>query len=363
MSKRLPAALAVAAFLFAGCTKAAAPTDTASQPTDQLNQVVDSDPSAENMAKQCTAGVPFTGRTLKVVTSIAPVTSLVGQLVSGTGISVEGIIPESANGHTYKLTPMDTSLIAEADVIISVGLRMEGDFTDAAASMAKEDAMVCELGTAAISRSDFLFDTTFTKENDVPNPHVWMNPEILLRFLNHARDAITTRATADVDRVDANYVKLSQQALDLDAAMVTATATVPARNTSLYLFHDSLAYFAAHFKYQIGLVVQPPSMDDPTPAQVADAVATMSSDKATVLFGNTEFPGDFHDEIALQAGAKVEMISDENLPGTPGSADHTYGAMLKKTFTTIVTALGGDASALRALDVDLGLEDKADYGG
>ena len=36
-------------------------------------------------------------------------------------------------------------------------------------------------------------------------------------------------------------------------------------------------------------------------------------------------------------------------------------ALLKQDFITIVTNLGGDAAALKALNVDLGLEDKAYY--
>ena len=361
MKTRLAASLAVAALVLTGCTKSAAPQDSVSQPTDQLNQTVDADPAADNMVAQCSSGTPVTGRPLRVVTSVAPVTSLVGQMVAGTDVKVEGIVPESANSHTYSLTPADLEKLAGADVVIAVGLAMERDFLDAAKSAMQDGAVLCELGTASIQKSDYLHDGTFTQESGTPNPHVWLNPQLALRFMNHARDAVTARAATVADAVDANYVALSRQAMELDTAMKAAVETVPVRNRTLHMFHDSLAYFASHFKFEIGLAFQAPGFTEPTPVEVADAVATIAGDKAPAFFGNTEFPGAFHDENEAATGTKVTMISDEDLPGAPGGADHSFGGLLRETFTRIVTALGGDPSALSKVDVAAVAGDRASY--
>lgn len=363
MNKRLIAAFAVAALVFSGCTKSTAPEDSVSQPTDQINQEVENDATAENMAKQCAAGTGILDRPVRIVTSVAPVTSLVGQMVAGTDVVVQGIIPETANSHTYVLTPADTAKIAQADIIISIGLNMENGFAAAAQTAMKPSAVICELGTAAVQKSDYVFDATFTQDAGMPNPHVWLNPQMFLRFLNYARDAVTTVAMAAQKEVDDNYVRISQEILALDQAMTTATATVPDRHKSLYMFHDSLAYFAQHFKFDMGLVYQPPTMEDPTPVQVADAIAMMKNEGAVAYFANSEFPGAFNDEVAKGAGVKVSVISDEHLPGKPGSAAHTVGAMIKDDFVTIIEALGGDATAVKAVKIASGAKDRATYGG
>ena len=362
MKFRVLAPVVVALLVVPGCAKKADRTsDKVSQPGGELNQVVDGDTTADDMVNQCRKGEIVIGRPLRVVTTVAPITSLVGQLVAGTDVVVEGIIPETSNSHTYELTASDTARIAAADVLISNGLSMENGFADAVRSAAKPGALVCELGTAALQKGDYLYDSTFTKDQGIPNPHAWLNPQTLLRYLNSARDAISTSAPSASAKMDDNYVKLSFQILSLDSAMQTAVGTIPARNRSIYLFHDSLAYFASHFKMEVGLILQPPTFGDPTPVEIADAIAAMKSEKAPAFFAQSEFPGDYSAGIADSGGVKVATLSDEDLPGSAGTAEHTIGRLMKDTFVTVVETLGGDASAVSKVSADLGLKDSASY--
>lgn len=361
MQKRVLAVVMVAAVVFSACTKSTAPQDTIPQPTDEIAQDIESDPTAENMATQCSSGLPVENGPLRIVTTVASVTSLVGQMVAGTDAIVDGIIPESANSHTYELTPADIEKIKQADVIIANGLGMEKNFGSASQTSKKDDAVYCELATAALDKNNYAYDVNFPQENGFPNPHVWMNPGMALRYLNSIRDAITSRTAGERETVDANYVKLSQQMMTLDKAMYTAVETIPVRNRTIFTFHNSLPYFASHFKFETGLVFQLPTFQDPTPVEVADAIAIMKTAKAPALIGNTEFPGAFMDEVAKGAGVKVITISDEDLPGKPGQADHTWGGMMRQSFTAIVEGLGGDASALKAVKSGIGAKDAANY--
>ena len=361
MQKRVLAMVMVATVVFSACTKSTSPEDTVPQPTDEIAQDFESDPTAENMATQCSSGLPIDGGKLRVVTSIAPNTSLVGQMVAGTGIIVEGVIPESANSHTYELTPADIAKISKADIIIANGLGMEKNFGSASQTSMKEGATYCELATAAIDKSNYAYDLTFPEAGGFPNPHVWLNPAMGLRYLNSIRDAVTARTTDGRESIDENYVKLSQQMMALDKAMDTAVGTIPVRNKVIYTFHNSLPYFASHFKFDTGLVFQPPAFADPTPVEIADAIALMRNEKAPALIANTEFPGAFLDEVATGAGVKIITISDENLPGEPGQADHTWGARLRQDFISIVEGLGGDAAAVKAVKAGIGVKDTADY--
>ena len=361
MKSRVLAPVAAAVLLLAGCTKSAAPSDSVSQPAADLDQTVGGDTTADDMVSRCGKGVEVKGRPVRIVTTTAPLTSLVGQLVAGTGMVVDGIIPEGANSHTYDLTDADTEKISKADVIISNGMGMEKGFAGAIAAVAKAGAVSCELGTAAVQKSDYLYDSTFTKDAEIPNPHAWLNPQTLLRYMNSARDAVSAAATASRETIDDNYVKLSFQVLSLDTAMVEAVATIPVRHKTVYVYHDSLAYFASHFKMQVGLILQPPSLEDPTTPEIDAVIETIKKDKPPVFFAQSEFPGDYSARIADGAGVKVATLSDENLPGAPGDAEHTIGQLMKDTFVTVVESLGGDASAVKKLPTDLGLADKANY--
>ena len=57
----------------------------------------------------------------------------------------------------------------------------------------------------------------------------------------------------------------------------------------------------------------------------------------------------------------MDVLRDDDLPGEPGDADHSFLGLMKFDYVTMVEALGGDASALKNLDVTDVSPDKADY--
>ena len=59
------------------------------------------------------------------------------------------------------------------------------------------------------------------------------------------------------------------------------------------------------------------------------------------------------DTIAEEAGAvQVSTLSDDDLPGLPGDPENTLVGMMVENVRTMVTVLGGDASALDGFDTN-----------
>jgi ABC-type Zn uptake system ZnuABC Zn-binding protein ZnuA len=68
------------------------------------------------------------------------------------------------------------------------------------------------------------------------------------------------------------------------------------------------------------------------------------------FFGSEVFPSDVLQAIEAESGARyVADLSDDKLPGEPGSPEHSYVGMMVANTRTIVTALGGDPAALDAI--------------
>ena len=57
----------------------------------------------------------------------------------------------------------------------------------------------------------------------------------------------------------------------------------------------------------------------------------------------------------------VDVLRDDDLIGEPGDAEHSWLGLMRFNFVTIVEALGGDASALKSLDVQDVVKDEAKY--
>ena len=55
------------------------------------------------------------------------------------------------------------------------------------------------------------------------------------------------------------------------------------------------------------------------------------------------------------------MLRDDDLPGEPGDPEHSWLGLMRFDYITMTEALGGDASALKALDTADVAPDGASY--
>ena len=69
------------------------------------------------------------------------------------------------------------------------------------------------------------------------------------------------------------------------------------------------------------------------------------------IFDSEVFPSKILDLIGREASVRfVDTLRDDNLPGTPGSPEHSYIGMMLEDVRTMVTALGGHTEALQGMD-------------
>lgn len=357
----LPALAAAAALVLSSCSGgSSSPDDTrVFLPDEPAGADPDTSVSDEaNLA--CKSGQPVAGSTLKVVTTVAPLTSLAGLLASGTPIEVEGLVPEGTDPHGWVLPASAAAVIAGADVIIANGLGLDDAVVGLAQETMKDTAVLCRVGDAAVLRSEWAWDESYPEEEEVPNPHAWLNPPYVLTYVTLMRDAMTNALPSAIPVVDENYVKLSALATELDSAMKTAVETVPVRTRAVLATHDALPYLARHFGLTIAGSVLPLGAEA---ADVEGLVAQVKDEKIPAVFSSAlrEAPVA---EIATRSGARNGgTLHDDDLPGDPGDAEHSWGGLLRHDLITLVTALGGDASALEKVNLSLGITDGARYPG
>ncbi|MFM8971000.1 MAG: metal ABC transporter substrate-binding protein, partial [Actinomycetota bacterium] len=142
-------------------------------------------------AENCAVAGPVEGRALRIVTTVAPITSLVAQVVGDSGAEIVGLVPEGTNSHTFEPPPSAAEVLESADVVFMNGLVLEEPTKDLAAANASSTATICELGTAILPKSEWLFDFSFPKEGGKPNPHLWTNPPMAKSYAEIIRDVLT----------------------------------------------------------------------------------------------------------------------------------------------------------------------------
>ena len=309
----------------------------------------------------CELGAPVDG-VLTIATTVAPITSIVANIAGGTNTVISGIVPEGTNSHTFEPKPSDAKTLETADIVFINGLVLEEPTKDLALANLKDGAYICELGTEILPESDYIYDFSFPKEGGKPNPHLWTNPPMAKQYAQVVHDVLVRRDPANAATYDTNFAAFSAKVDALDAAMVTATATVPETQRKLLTYHDAYAYFAVHYGYTVIGAIQPSSFDEPTPKEIANLITQVRESGVKAVFGSEVFPSPIMEQIGAETGVRyVDVLRDDDLIGEPGDAEHSWLGLMRFNYVTMVEALGGDASALKTLDVSDVAKDTAVY--
>ena len=293
---------------------------------------------------------PLAERKLNVVTTVAPITSIV-ENVAGDRVKITGIIPEGINSHTFEPIPSDSKLLAAADLIILNGLELETPTLKLAQANLKKGASIFSLGDKTIQQSEYIFDFSFPKEQGHPNPHLWFNPEYAMRYATLVRDELIRLDPKNKEAYEENTAKFLKKLEALDQAIKDASATIPSNNRRLLTYHDSWPYFARRYGFQVIGAVQPSDFAEPSPKEVVRLIEQIRKEKIPAVFGSEVFPSPVLEQIAKEAKSRyIDKLRDDELPGKPGDPQHSYIGMMVENMTIMFEALGGSADALNKVD-------------
>jgi ABC-type Zn uptake system ZnuABC Zn-binding protein ZnuA len=281
---------------------------------------------------------------------VAPITNIV-ENVAGDKIRLTGIIPEGINSHTFEPVPSDVKILVAADLLIVNGLDLEIPTLTLARANMKQDAAVLLLGDKTITEKEYIYDFSFPKDHGHPNPHLWLNPEHAMRYAILVRDELIRLDPENKGAYDANSAAFLEKLGGLDQAIKEAIKTIPEGNRRLLTYHDSWPYFARRYGFQIIGAVQPSDFSDPSPKEVKRLIDQIRKEKIPAVFGSEVFPSPVLEQIAREGKSRyIDKLRDDELPGKPGEAQHSYIGMMIENLSTMFEALGGSADALRKID-------------
>ena len=287
---------------------------------------------------------------LRVVTTVAPITSIV-ENVAGDRARVTGIVPEGVNSHTFRPAPSIARTMARADLIILNGLNLEIPTLKLARGNKRQDTPILLLADRTVTQQEHIHDFSFPQDQGHPNPHLWPDPVHVMNYARLVRDALTEADPGGRTVYEANTERYLKQLEALDKATAAAAATVPPGNRRLLTYHDSWPYFAKRYGFTVIGAVQPSSFAEPSPREVARLIDQLRQERLPAVFGSAVFPSPVLQQIAREAGTNfIGSLRDDDLPGDAGDPVHSYTGMMIENIRTIVTALGGSADALKAVD-------------
>ncbi|HLO50787.1 MAG TPA: metal ABC transporter substrate-binding protein [Kamptonema sp.] len=288
-----------------------------------------------------------------VVTTVAPITNIISN-IGGDRVEVKGIIPEGADSHTFEPRPSDSELLSKANLIITNGLHLESPTEKLANASKPKNTKIYELGNNTITGNDWLFDFSFPKEKGDPNPHLWVNPKYAEAYAKLAAEQLTQLDPAGKDYYATNLKNYLQRLDELDKATRAIVASIPEKNRKLLTYHDSWAYWAREYGFEVIGAIQPSDFKEPSAQDVAKLVDQVRKTGVPAIFGSEVYPSKVEEQIAREANIKTANTADDELPGE-GSAnamentnpEHTYIGMMVNNLRILATNLGGNPDLVK----------------
>lgn len=285
---------------------------------------------------------------LRVVTTVAPITSIAAA-IGGDRVAISGIVPEGTNSHTFEPRPSDAELLSQADVLYVNGLQLEEPTKELAEQTMKDGAQIVELGTRSIPEREYVYDFSFPRSAGKPNPHLWTHPGYALKYAQIIRDDLSERDPGNRAHYATAFERFAAKVGQLERAMRTAFATIPRARRKLLTYHDAYAYFGRDYGWDVIGAIQLSDFEDPTAKDVARLIDQVREERVPAIFGSEVFPSPVLEQIGREAGVQyVDVLRDDDLPGEPGEAEHSWLGLMRFDYLTMTEAMGGDATALKA---------------
>jgi zinc/manganese transport system substrate-binding protein len=277
---------------------------------------------------------------------IVVTTSTLGDLVSnvvGSDATMEILMPIGADPHSFSPSSRQVAALSDADLVVTNGLGLEENFSDALEGVVGDGGRVLDLGSM-LDPIPFGFEDEDEDQGEdddhALDPHIWMDP---LRMADAAR--FVAEALSEVDdgidwtaRADSYSAELNELHTEIEGML----STVDDAERFLVTNHDALGYFAARYGFEvIGTVIPGGStLGDPSSEDLASLVAKMRELGVSVVFAETTRPSVLAEAVAAELGGEVQVVElFTGSLGEPGSGAETLIDLLRLDATRIAEAL------------------------
>ena len=265
---------------------------------------------------------------LKVVATTTVFADIVRN-VAGDRATVDSIIPAGAGPEDYEPKPADAQKLADADLIVSNGVGLDGFLDDLIDAAGQGSATRLVLGEGI---------PTIETEGE-PNPHFWLDPTLVTTYYVPAIAAkLTVLDAAGATDYAANVAAYASKIETMDAGNEAKVETIPPTNRKLVTFHDAFPYFAKHYGFELVGVILPNVGQEPNAADLAALVEKIKAAGVKAVFSEAQFSPELARTLAEEAGITQVVTTLYNDTVGPPPVD-TYITMMEWNVDQIVQAL------------------------
>ncbi len=250
------------------------------------------------------ASTPFSANaeTPKVEADIRPVAGLVAAVL-GSAETTNTIIPPGASPHEFSIKPSTARRISSADAVFWVGPELSPWLKDTLATLAPTTSVQLHMGDGDHheedeKEDDHGHDDHAHDHHGEEDPHVWLNPETALNWINVIAKSLPDHAkdTAQIKTALTQTVKQLQTRLDA------------IKSRPYVVYHDGYAGFEEHFGLSHIAAITDGHAHKPGAAKRAELNTLIKKHSPPCLFIDTPNPSALATQIADEHNLKIHTL-------------------------------------------------------
>ena len=263
--------------------------------------------------------------------------AIVGDLV-GDAADVTVLIPNGVDPHGWEASARDVETINNASLVVANGLNLEESLesiletaeapvffaTDHITPLTSSDSHDHAHEGDAKAEEDHAHDHAHegeaTTEEDHAHdhsheggdPHFWTDPGSVAEVVEHLGEELSTIGLDVTTRAETMIADL----IALDGEVSELLSAIPVEKRVLITGHVSMAYFAAHYGFELlGSVVPNLSTSaEASAANLAELKETIAAEGMSVIFGEVGSPDDVVTALADETGVRVVVLPTHLVP-------------------------------------------------
>lgn len=271
-----------------------------------------------------------------VVLTTFTVLADIARSVAGDEVIVESITKPGAEIHGYEPTPGDIRKATEADLILDNGLNLELWFEQFVDAVDVPHVVVSE-GVDVIDIGEDAYAGT-------PNPHAWMSPLNVQRYVDNMRAAFIDLAPEHEEIFTANAEAYKAELQQVQDDLVADLSLLPENQRALVTCEGAFSYLARDAGLTEAYIWPVNAEQQATPRQIARTIAFVQENDVPAVFCESTVSDKPMQQVVDATNAAfggtlyVDSLSEE------GGPVPTYLELIRHDAETITAALRGEGS-------------------
>ena len=305
--------------------------------------------------------------------SIVTTSNIIADWVRAVGqdrVEVFPMLPVNTDPHTFQPGARDVAQVADAVLVFSAGLSLEGGWLDDLVKNAAGDPdKIVPLGNQ-VAPIDFveIFEEHAGEEpggnegnegaeepghagedgedhgdedgHGSLDPHFWFDPLRVKQAVNSIADQLSTADPAGQTIYRDNAAAYNRELDALHAWIQEEVEQLPEERRMLVTSHDTFQYFAQRYSFKVVGAIFPVTTErEPTGQELAEIVETIKREGVPAVFAEKSHSDRLGRRIAEETGATLIGGLYTGSLGPPGGEAGTYLDLMRYNVNTIVEAL------------------------